>query len=514
MHKTPLGSSMSAFRVAMSSIAGFMRSKILQNDSDTVGVLLYNTRDKKNSIDAAAVHVLFELDTPDVHRILKIESFASEESTFGTEIGSARQQCAFNEVFWIASTMFAKGAPRLARKRLFLITNNDNPVCLRDNPAIEDKMQLVATRTRLQDLRNVHVEVDVFAIDKSRTERFDFGRFYFKVANLILDAGPDIKAIPAEENFKELHSRVQLKEFRKRTAFRVPFCFGNDLEIGIKAYYVLMEAKKPTPVKLDSRTNREVESQTSLVCSVTGQMLLPADLKYYYELGGTKAVFTKDEVAAIKTFGTPGMLLFGFQDVSDLKPKHNLKPSLFVVPDESQYIGSSSLFAHLHKRMLDRKKMAICRLISRKGTAPRMVALVPQAAGIDPFGYAQHYGFNMIVLPFGDDIRSSTFTGDAAPSGLLDSFNQILRQVLDADHPFQLHDVPNPVIEKHQATLEALALGRDVIQEPVDRTLPNDEEIHNQVGELLLQFQAMCDDGVASPVATAAPAAGRRARVC
>jgi hypothetical protein len=38
----------------------------------------------------------------------------------------------------------------------------------------------------------------------------------------------------------------------------------------------------------------------------------------------------------------------------ELKIKHNITSSKFIIPDEQQFLGSSSLFAHLHARLLER----------------------------------------------------------------------------------------------------------------------------------------------------------------
>ena len=41
-------------------------------------------------------------------------------------------------------------------------------------------------------------------------------------------------------------------------------------------------------------------------------------------------------------------------------------------------IGSTSVFANLLAEMAAKDKIAICRFIARKGTSPRLVALLPQ----------------------------------------------------------------------------------------------------------------------------------------
>lgn len=104
----------------------------------------------------------------------------------------------------------------------------------------------------------------------------------------------------------------------------------------------------------------------------------------YYPYGGTKVVFTDDEMKSLKEVADPGLVLMGFKPYDALKPSMNFRGSYFIYPDDEQFTESSKAFKALLFGMAELKQMAICRLIYRKGSIPRFVALMPQLPKIDP----------------------------------------------------------------------------------------------------------------------------------
>ena len=70
--------------------------------------------------------------------------------------------------------------------------------------------------------------------------------------------------------------------------------------------------------------------------------------------------------------------MLGFRSKESVKDKFNIKPSIFMVPDEDRYTGSCSFFAHFVERMNERSKVAFGRLVARKSASVKLVALIPQ----------------------------------------------------------------------------------------------------------------------------------------
>jgi ATP-dependent DNA helicase 2 subunit 1 len=135
--------------------------------------------------------------------------------------------------------------------------------------------------------------------------------------------------------------------------------------------------------------------------------LLPHEIKTYFPFGGDKVFFDKDDIKALKAFGSePGLVVFGFKPATTIADVHNLRSPYFVYPNEvsalqtdwvvsvcgffctsscmmspqSDTIGGTTAFIALHSQMMAMNKVAIARIIMRAGTAPRLVALVAQVA--------------------------------------------------------------------------------------------------------------------------------------
>lgn len=101
------------------------------------------------------------------------------------------------------------------------------------------------------------------------------------------------------------------------------------MEIAVTGYALVTEHKKSSAVNLDSKSNRETKSELINMCVDTVTQLLPTDIKYGYQFGDEKVIFTKDEVASIRTAASePKLELLGFKPSSALKFQHNIKHSI------------------------------------------------------------------------------------------------------------------------------------------------------------------------------------------
>lgn len=115
----------------------------------------------------------------------------------------------------------------------------------------------------------------------------------------------------------------------------------------------MIEHKKPNAVYLDAKSNIEAKSELINMCVDTVTPLLPSDIKYGYNFGDEKIVFTKEEVTSIrKAVSEPKLELLGFKPSNMLKFQQNLKHSAFIYPNDKDIAGSSSLFANLLEAMI------------------------------------------------------------------------------------------------------------------------------------------------------------------
>ncbi|RUS27445.1 SPOC like C-terminal domain-containing protein [Jimgerdemannia flammicorona] len=415
--------------------------------------------------------------------------------------------------------MFSASAQKVGSKRIFLFTNEDNPHAA--NPRLRD-----AATTRARDLNEVGIRIELFNIDRP-DQRFDFDAFYKVQQSPILPPQPhprsrltqpffsllpqDIIERDEEENgdeeeesptpsgppessrkLTELMVKVRRKEVRKRSLFRLPFQISEGLTMGVKGYTLLRHQLRGIfrQVYMKGERVREVTAVTSWICSDTTQYLLPTDLKFYYPYGGEKVVFTKEELAEIKNFGDPGFTLIGFKPTSALQIYHNLSHPLFIYPDELAYSGSTRVFAALLKKMLELDRIAICSMIRRINTAPRMVALLPQAEVFgDDGGQEKPAGFHVITLPYADDIRDlpTKKTPEADEEQIEAAKNMI--EKLNIRGGYRPENYENPALQRHYASLQVIALEQDIDENVPDKTLPKVETIHKRVGKLVQVFK-------------------------
>ncbi|KAG0296956.1 X-ray repair cross-complementing protein 6 [Dissophora globulifera] len=447
-------------------------NKIISSESDLVGIVLYGTSKSKNSNNFENIYVLQDLETPDVNKIQQLESIDDKTIDFEEEFGSSDGKYTLGEIFWTATNIFGSSAQRVGSKRLFLFTNEDDPhsgdISLRS-----------ASKVRAKDLQEFGIKIELFDIDKP-DEKFSRKNFY---KDILIDGidDDDEEGAPADDTsakLSELLQRVQRKEVKKRSLFNIPFKLAPGLEIGVKGYNLVMfQTKGPhRNVYTLGEAVREVETVSKWICADTAQYLGSADLKYYWEFGGVKVVFTKEEIAAMKTFGPPGLSLIGFKPKDVLRMQYNIAHSVFLYPDEKSYEGSTRAFSSLLKAMAEMDKVAICSFTQRVNYGTRLVALVPQLEVVGPNGQEQPPGLQLIPLPWVDDIRPLPIQTDyTPPTELIDAAKAIIAK-LNMKKGFQPDNYENPSLQKHFKVLQATALNqRDMDID--DKSLPKTEQM-------------------------------------
>lgn len=233
---------------------------------------------------------------------------------------------------------------------------------------------------------------------------------------------------------------------------------------------------------------------TEWIRSDTGGVLQKVEMKHYNELGGAKAIFTKEELTEMRNFGPPGLTLIGFKDASFMKNYYNLTHSTFVYPDEFEIRGSILTFIALLETMTKGDKIALAKYIARNGAPPKLVALLPQAETVDEAGnQIDPPGFNMIILPFSDEIRhpkspSHDHRADPMNQDATEEQVQKMAELVDKlklGSGFDPLNYENPALQKHYAYLQALALEQDEPDPVTDTTLPNYEAIAKRAGPIV-----------------------------
>ncbi|RLN72255.1 hypothetical protein BBJ28_00013948 [Nothophytophthora sp. Chile5] len=297
--------------------------------------------------------------------------------------------------------------------------------------------------------------LNLFYVTPPGKESFDLTKFYacaFKDYSTEEDGDEtesDVSFQPAFPvgSLDELMEGSLRKRFRKRRLTTIPLHITRGVSIGVELYALVVTQRKNTAVALDASTNTPLKTETKWLCEDTGAYLTPDQIKKFIGYGGKRVYFARDDVVEIKHYDAPGLQLICFKPLSSLKWNENIRAPYFVYPCDGYIEGSSTAFMALLNSMVKKGKFALARLIARKSSEPRLVALVPQEEMSDEMGQVQPSGFNVVFLPYLDDIRDIPVESVATE------------------------------LQKQYAAIQALALDEEVLEfdEAKDTTLPDAE---------------------------------------
>lgn len=448
-----------SFTMVMQAAVSYLKRKIVAAETDRVGVILYNVETTGNHMNFPHVLLLQELETPDAQRIKALQAL-SEQPSHSYGHGSA----SLANVFWLALDLFTQNKSGSGR-RMLLFTDEDFP----DQDRPQDAARAVQ---RARDLAEQNVLLELFPFNR-RGAKFDFHKFYRNVVSFEED--DVVEAAIGAERLEDLMFQMHKKEFRKRTLGSQRLTLAPDLSVGVKFFCMLKETKKPTPVKLHRKDNKRLKTVTKWICEETGKLLWEHEIGTHYEYGREKVIFSKEEAKHVKNFDKPGMKLMGFKSLASLEPHLNIRPAYFVYPDDEQIKGSSQVLNALKTAMSSKQKVAVVSFIPRSGALVRFCALLPSES--PP-------GFNMIYLPYADDLRDPETLIQENPPAVPDV---LLTRALDVvDHlrltEFSPSNYYNPTVQHFYSHLEALALEAPPPPPIVDALEPDEEGLaRNQV---------------------------------
>ena len=480
----------------------FLKTKIISNQNDLFGIVLFNTEIKNNEMDFDGVNTLFKIEAPNALNIKKIKMMAQN---CDPEINKDKYQDELNTIFkplennkinflnnaiWYVHSILKNYEKKNYKRRIFLFTDNDDPIT---NP--QDKNVLIQ---RAKDMNDSDIIFELFPMNFN-DKPFNLNNFYAHIipANQDddLDGGNEnIFGIQqCNDRLRELTKRIRQKEMKKRTLGKCPFFLTNNTKIYMNIYSCIKKSNKGRVYNVDAKTNKLLKSVTSLICKDTGGELYPEQVGTYQLYGNKKIIFTKEEMNKIKFLEEPGMKLMGFKSIERIKPYYNIRESYFIYPNELYSNGSSKLIDALIKQMLNKNKCAIVKFIAREGSVIKLCALIPQAEKYDEDYFQTPPGFNMIVLPWADDIRSNADIMARNPKEMPlpnDNQNELAKKIIKKMNiSFDCRAFENYELQKFYATLQALALDEPNI-EPVEDTMqPNEEGLEKVLDGLDEEFR-------------------------
>ncbi|PAA53175.1 hypothetical protein BOX15_Mlig018240g3, partial [Macrostomum lignano] len=451
-----------------------LKRKALASDRDLLAVVLFGCG-KCSNPDMRHVLTLQPLEQPGADRIKQLGRLAElDAAALETEIGRSAPEVSISDAIWTCQSIFSACTVRLGYRRIFMLTNDDNP---HDG----DQHKRAQLRTKILDLQQTEIELLIIPLlpTASGANLFDCRRFYFD--NLLPEnerpeQGSDLLA--------ELLQNVDSKAAIRRAQVRLSIRLGPGMSLPVSVYNLTRRCTVPTAERLHRATNERVKRTTRKFLTDTAEVLMPTDLKKAAVVNGKKVLFEQEEVKQMRRLAETGLSLIAFYPMSAMKSHYHIGPASFIYPDEVAAQGSVCLFTGLLKACLDKNRFALCSYTPRSNAVTSLVALLPQAEVRDPDTGAQSVppGFHLVHLPFADDFRKLTFDQEAdelrkcqaAEEELKLAGALIERTVADKWSP-EMHC--NPALQAYQSQLEAIALDKAEPRQFTDTTRMSERDI-------------------------------------
>lgn len=484
---------------ALQAVTHVLQTKVVTAHDDRVGVVLFGVRERQNPNSFEGIYVLQELAPPSAPRIKQLSQEAARTPAQFEERHGCHRPTPLSDMLWTCTTLFSLGAPgKQFLPRVFFFTGRDQPCgTIGEQDAAE---------TRARDLMDLGATLELFPLPAPGAPAFAMERFWGRV----LTQDPDDYVTSAVGRIEELAIRVRRRIHRRRVLQRLPLELCPGTECAVAVYCHMIAAAVPHPVWLFNENHKPLKSETKSICEQTGGILHPVDdVETYVEFSGERVYMSRAELNQTKQFGEPGMKLLGFKAAKRLQVHHRVFHSYFVYPNERAVKGSAGLCAALIDRMLARKMMAIVRYVPRRNAAPVLAALLPQAEVEEADGTDQVSppGFHMVLLPWADEIRRLDFPVPETAASQTPAVQEAARATIAAMrlHGFSPGCVDNPALQRHFASVQALALGEAEIEETHDLLMPDADAMANNA-HLLQAWRESLDAAAGGPPGAPRPA--------
>ena len=468
-------------------LESFLKTKIIANQTDSFGVVIFNTAKAKNEMNLEGVANFIEAQVPNPMIIKKIKEMiryvdpAINKDRYKKELKkffppNTNNKNYINNALWIAHTLLKDYDKKVYKRRVFLFTDNDDPI--KNSPNEKDIIM-----QRAKDMNDSDILLEIFPMNFH--SRFNLTHFYALIIPTSSDEDmnnptDDILSIEqCVDRLKELTRRVRQKEMKKRTLSKCIFNLTNASRIYMNVYCNLKRANKGKMYMVEAKSNSLLKAQSTPRCKETNEILYPEKIGTYVYYANKKIKFSKEEMKKVKLMDPPGLTLMGFKSIDSIKPYYNMRESYFVYPNEAISKGSGKLIDALIKQLANKKKCAIVKYVGREGSMIKFCAMVPQLERLDEDFFQTPPGLNMIVLPFADDIRSNSEILSKNPTqlpSLTDRQKEMARKIVKRMNiSFDCRAFENVELQRFYSALQALALNEPTIDRTEDKIQPHRE---------------------------------------
>lgn len=168
----------SATIAALKCAYQLMQQRIISDPSSMMGILLFGTEkskfeagdDKKLSTQYPHCYLLSDLDKPSAQDVKRIRTLIEDENESKKLLVPSQEPVAMSNMLFCANQIFTTKAPNFSSRRLFLVTDGDDPHA-------GNKELKSAAVVRAKDLYDLGVTIELFPISTPYHD-FETARFY------------------------------------------------------------------------------------------------------------------------------------------------------------------------------------------------------------------------------------------------------------------------------------------------------------------------------------------------
>ena len=130
----------------------FLKTKVISNQNDLFGIVLFNTSITDNEMNFEGVNTLFKIEAPNAFNIKKIKLMSLNcdpdinKENYKKELDEIFKSIEDNKInylnnaMWIVQSLLKNYDKKIYKRRIFLFTDNDDPI-----PNIQEKKHLYST---------------------------------------------------------------------------------------------------------------------------------------------------------------------------------------------------------------------------------------------------------------------------------------------------------------------------------------------------------------------------------
>lgn len=172
----------SAAAAALKCAYQIMQQRIISNPKDMMGILLFGTEksrfheqeNSRGSLLYDHCYSLIDLDIPAAEDVKTLKKIVEDEEEKVDLLVPTNDPPAMAHVLFCANQIFTTKAPNFGSRRLFIVTDNDNP---HPHNTEQSAKARSAAQVRAKDLYDLGVVIELFPISRGDSQ-FEKSKFY------------------------------------------------------------------------------------------------------------------------------------------------------------------------------------------------------------------------------------------------------------------------------------------------------------------------------------------------